>query len=400
MNSNTKSLISAMRPNGKLHLGHYFGALVQWKQVQYEYDCLFMIADVNSWLNNYQSCQTRHADIEHMIISWLASGIDPSQAIIFIQSQIPEQYELMVLLSAISPLTWLERVPCYKEQIDLLTGSELNSLGLLSSTLMQSSDILLYNTRYVLAHEEQIPNLELSRELARRFNHLFGREDGFENKALESIKKLGQKKASLYESLLVQYQQNGNEEALEKARFLLTDAINLSYGDRERLFAFLENKGKVFLNEAQLLSTPRQKILGLDGLPMNNLLNNTIELLSPEAEVASKVRSMRTDPARVRRTDRGNPQNCPVWTLHQVYSNSDIKDWAEIGCLSAGIGCLDCKQPLIDEINKQQQQLLHNAQPYLDDPTLVKRIITDGCLRARDIAHDNLQRIKQVIKFA
>lgn len=394
MNIHSKNLLAAMRPNSTLHLGHYFGALQYWKKIQYEYDCLFMVADVHSLVQNFNETEKISDCVNNMVINWLAAGIDPSQATIFIQSKIPEQYELTALLGAITPLSWLERVPSYKEVIDELEHTDLNTYGFLGASLTQSADILMYNVRHVLAQEEQIANLELAREIARRFNHLFGREDGFEHKAQESIKKLGHKKAELYENLLLKYQQEGDDEALERARFMLHDALNLSHGDRERLFAFLENKGKVFLNEPQLMASPPVKIIGLDGQQMSYQANNTINLRDTPELVSSKVRAMTTDPARIRKTDRGNPESCPVWTLHQIYSNEEVKSWVELGCLSAGIGCLDCKGPLIDAINLQQSELIENAKPYQDEPTLVKRIITDGCLRARDIASDNLKQIK------
>ncbi|TXI93768.1 MAG: tryptophan--tRNA ligase [Neisseriales bacterium] len=398
MNSHPK-LFSTMRPSGRLHLGHYFGALQNWRKYQYEYESYFMLADISSLTNQYNPELNLEELIETVVIDWLASGIDPSQATIFIQSKVPEHFELSTLLAAVTPLSWLERVPSYKEKIDELEHTDLSTYGFLGLPLLQAANILAYNSKFVLINEEQLANIEFVREVARRFNHLFGREEGFEEKAQLSIKKLGSKKAEIYEQLLMEYQQEGNEESLERARFLLQDALNLAHGDRERLFAFLENKSKVIFNEPQAIFDKSNIIMGVDGQKMSNKANNCIYLRESEEEVSKKIRSMPTDPARIRRTDRGNPECCPVWKLHQVYSDKEVKEWAEMGCISAGIGCLDCKQPLIDKINEQQSELRENARIYEEDPTLVKRIITDGCNRARDVASDTLKEIKQTMNI-
>ena len=393
-------VLSAMRPNGRMHLGHYFNVLTNWKKIQYEYDCFFMLADVQRMLSQFDNNQNLAETIHEVVIDWLAAGIDPSQATIFVQSKVPEHSELSTLLGAITPLSWLERVPSYKEKIDRLEHTDLNTYGFLGSPLLQSADILIYNSKYVTVDEDQWANIELTREIARRFNHMFGREEGFEEKAYESIKKLGSKKAEIYEQMLMKYQQQGDIEALDKARFLLQDALNLAHGDRERLFAFLENKGKVIFNEPQVLSENKSiRVPGTDGYKMSNSENNFIHLREDKDSINKKIRNMTTDPARVRRSDPGNPECCPVWSLHQIYSNQDIKDWAELGCMSAGIGCLDCKQPLIDAINLQQQELIQKARPYTEDPTSVKRIIADGCQRARDVANETLKEIKSAMNL-
>jgi len=392
-------LFSAMRPNGPLHLGHLFGALQNWRKYQYEYDSYFMLADISSVTNQINAELNLDQMIEETVIDWLAADIDPSQATIFVQSKVPEHFELSILLAAVTPLSWLERVPSYKEQIDDLEHTDLNTYGFLGLPLLQTANILAYNSKFVLINEDQLANIEFSREVARRFNHLFGREEGFEEKALQSIKKLGSKKAEIYEQLLTQYQQEGNEEALERARFLLQDALNLALGDRERLFAFLENKSKVIFNEPQAIYDKLNLVMGIDGQKMSNRANNCIKLRETKESVSKKIRLMPTDPARIRRIDKGNPECCPVWKLHQIYSTDEVKQWAEMGCLSAGIGCLDCKQPLIDAINLQQAELIEKAKPYREDPTMVKRIIADGCNRARDVASNTLKEIKQAMNI-
>lgn len=400
MNTETTRVLSAMCPNGRLHLGHYLGALQNWQQIQYQYNCFFMLADVHGLIKHSNADgQQLNETIHEMVIDWLAAGIDPSQAIIFIQSKVPEHFELASLLSIITPIGWLERVPSYKEALEELEHTDGNSYGLLGAPLLQSADILLYNAHYVITGEEQSANIELTRDIARRFNHLYGREEGFEDKATLAIKKLGTKKAALYAKLLLKYQQDGNEEALDTARYLLQDALNLSHGDRERLFAFLENKGKVFLQEPQVLAGGSTRIIGTDGNPMSIARNNMINIRETPDSVAVKIRNMTTDPARVRRSDPGTPSSCPVWSLHQIYTTQEVKDWVEMGCLSAGIGCLDCKQPLIDAINLQQQELIEKAKPYQEDSTLVKRILSDGCGRAREVASNNLKLIKHAMNI-
>jgi tryptophanyl-tRNA synthetase len=396
MNS-TPRVLSTMSPIGPMHLGHYFGAVTAWKKLQYEFDCFFMVADLHN------ICRHSTADsklmIEDMIINWLACGIDPSQATLFIQSRVPEQSELMLLLAAITPLSWLERVPSYKERITALEHTDLNSYGYLGLPLLQSSGILTYGAKFVTITEENIALLEFTREIARRFNHLFGREEGFAELAQESIKKLGSKKAEIYQELLIKFQQDGSEESREKARFLLQDALNLAHGDRERLFAFLENKSKVFLTEPQILPHKSSWIPGIDGQKMAHGTSNTINLRDDHETISKKIRNMVTDPARIRRNDKGSPDRCPVWKLHEIYSTPNIQEWCSTGCTTADIGCLDCKQPLIDAISRQQQDLINNAAPYIEDPTLVKRIISDGCLRAREVASENIKQIKQAMNI-
>ncbi len=396
MNS-TPRILSSISPAGPIHLGHYFGALVNWKKLQYEFDCFFMVADLQCLCR--QPALELESLIEDLVINWLACGIDPSQATLFIQSRIPEQSELMLLLAAITPLAWLERAPSYKDQVAELEHTDLNSYGYLGLPLLQSTGILAYAAKFVTVTEDNIAIIELTRDIARRFNHLFGREEGFAARAQESIKKLGSKKSEIYQELLTKFQQDGDEESREKARFLLQDALNLAHGDRERLFAFLENKGKVFLTEPQILLQESPWIPGLDGQKMSRSANNTINLRDNRETIEKKIRNMQTDPARIRRSDVGNPERCPLWKLHEIYSDKATQEWAHLGCTSASIGCLDCKQPVIAALSKQQQELSANAAPYLEDPTLVKRIISDGCNRARDVAAENIKQIKQAMNI-
>ncbi|TIC84958.1 tryptophan--tRNA ligase [Crenobacter intestini] len=390
-------ILSGMRPTGKLHLGHYHGVIKNWVQLQSEHECLFMVADWHALTTNYDDVAVIEQSLWDMVIDWLAAGVDPAQATIFIQSKVPEHAELHLALSMVCPLGWLERVPTYKDQIEKLSHKDLTTYGFLGYPLLQAADILVYKANQVPVGEDQVPHIELTREMARRFNHLYGREPGFEEKALAAVKKLGGKKGKLYTELKTRFQQEGDEAAVEAAHALLQDAQNLSIGDRERLFAFLENKGRVILPEPDALLTAASRMPGLDGNKMSKSYGNTIALREAPESVSKKVRAMPTDPARVRRTDPGDPAKCPVWQLHQVYSDEPTREWVVKGCTSAGIGCLDCKQPVIDGVLREQRPMFERAQKYLDDPTLVKAIVADGCERARKIANDTMKDVREAM---
>ncbi|MBL8417200.1 MAG: tryptophan--tRNA ligase, partial [Dechloromonas sp.] len=381
-------VLSGMRPTGALHLGHYHGVLKNWVRLQHEYPCLFFVADWHALTTQYDNPQGIEQASWDMVIDWLAAGVDPHQATLFIQSRVPEHAELHLLMSMMTPLGWLERVPTYKDQQEKLAGKDLTTYGFLGYPLLMSADILIYRADKVPVGEDQIPHVEFTRELARRFNHMYGREPGFEDKAREAVKKLGSKKARLYEDLRVRFQQNGDKEAVEQAKAMLNEIQHLSAVDRERLFGFLEGTGKMILVEPGYLLTEESKMPGLDGQKMSKSYHNTITMRESEESVTKKVRSMPTDPARVRRHDPGEPTKCPVWQLHQVYSNDACKEWVQVGCRTAGIGCIECKQPVIDGILREQVPMRERAQLYLDDPSLVKNIIADGCEKARELARE------------
>lgn len=388
-------VLSGMRPTGALHLGHYHGALKNWVRLQSEVECLFMVADWHALTTAYDDVSVIAKSVWEMVIDWLAAGIDPSQATIFIQSRVPEHAELTMLMGMGTPLSWLERVPTYKDQIEKLSHKDLGTYGFLGYPLMQAADILVYRANQVPVGEDQVSHIELTREIARRFNHLYGREVGFEEKAKAAVIKMGSKKAKLYDELRTRYQQEGDEEALESARALLADTQNLSLGDRERLFGYLEGRGKVILPEPRPLLTESSKLPGLDGAKMSKSYGNTITLRDDPAVVTKKIRGMPTDPARVRRTDPGDPEKCPVWMFHKVYTDKPVHEWVVNGCKTAGIGCLECKQPVIDAILKEQTPILERAQPYLEDPTLVRNIVEDGCERAKKLAQETMRDVRE-----
>ena len=390
-------VLSGMRPTGNLHLGHYNGVLKNWIKLQHEHECLFFVADWHALTTHYDTPEIIEASVWEMVIDWLAAGVDPANATIFIQSKVPEHAELFTLLSMITPLSWLERVPTYKDQQEKLSSKDLSTYGFLGYPLLQSADILIYKATQVPVGEDQIPHIEFTREIARRFNHIYGKEAGFEEKAIAAIKKLGSKRAAVYEEMRNAYQQSGDDEALDSARSMIEEAQNLSLGDKERLLGYLEGGGKMILVEPEYKLMPASKMTGLDGQKMSKSYNNTISLREDTDSVAKKIKTMPTDPARIRRTDAGDPAKCPVWQLHEVYSDNNIKDWVQIGCKSASIGCIECKQPVIDAVLKELKPIQERAAQYAEDPTLVKNIVAEGCEKARKLARETMRDVRDAM---
>ncbi|MDD5177013.1 MAG: tryptophan--tRNA ligase [Sterolibacterium sp.] len=392
-----EKVLSGMRPTGRLHLGHHHGVLKNWIKLQHEYPCLFFVADWHALTTDYDEPGGIVDSAWDMIVDWLAAGVDPTQATLFIQSRVPEHAELHLLLSMMTPLGWLERVPTYKDQQEKLTHKDLTTYGFLGYPLLQAADILIYRADKVPVGEDQVPHIEFTREIARRFNHIYGREPGFEDKAKAAVKKLGSKRAKLYQELRTRFQEKGEEDALEQAHALLDEAQSLSHGDRERLFGFLEGGGKMILVEPAVLLTEAARMPGLDGQKMSKSYGNTITLREDADSVRKKIRTMQTDPQRVRRTDVGDPTKCPVWQFHVIYSSDTVKQWVQTGCRSAGIGCIECKQPVIEAVLKEQEPMHERAQVYLDDPQLVRNIIADGCEKARKLAQETMRDVREAM---
>jgi tryptophanyl-tRNA synthetase len=390
-------VLSGMRPTGKLHLGHYHGVLKNWIKLQHEYECMFFVADWHALTTHYDDPWDIEGDIWEMVLDWLAAGVNPGSASLFIQSRVPEHAELHLLLSMITPVGWLERVPSYKDQQVKMNERELATYGFLGYPVLQSADILIYKAGHVPVGADQVAHVELTRELARRFNHMYGRDPGYEDLAEAAIKKMGRKNAQLYRKLRKEYTEKGNQEALETARALIQEQQNISLGDRDRLFGFLEGGGKVILPEPQALLTGASKMPGLDGQKMSKSYGNTITLREDPDSVESKLKTMTTDPARMRRSDPGNPDKCPVFQLHDVYSDDDTKQWVRDGCTSAGIGCVDCKKPLIDAVLEEQKPMRERARQYEDNPDLVRSIVAEGCEQARVIARATIEEVRQAI---
>lgn len=390
-------VLSGMRPTGRLHLGHYHGVLKNWVRLQHQHRCFFFAADWHALTTDYEHPQQVAEHTQDMIVDWLAAGIDPGSAVLFVQSRVPEHAELHLLLSMITPLGWLERVPTYKEQQEQLREKDLATYGFLGYPLLQGADILVYKATLVPVGEDQVAHLELTREVARRFNHLYGREVDFETRVQAALRKLGKKQAQLYEDNRRAYQERGDQEALAVAQALIRGQANISIGDRERLLGNLEGGGIIVLPEPQPLLTETAKMPGLDGRKMSKSYGNAIGLREDPDVVAQKLRTMPTDPARVRRSDPGEPALCPVWGLHQVYSDEARRAWVQEGCRSAAIGCLDCKKPLIEAVQAELAVFRERARPFEDDPGLVREIIAGGCEQARQQARETLDEVRQVM---
>lgn len=390
-------VVSGMRSTGKLHLGHYHGVLKNWIKLQHEYECFFFVADWHALTTHYENPEVIANSVKEMLIDWLAVGIDPGSAHIFVQSKVPEHAELHLLLSMITPLGWLERVPTYKDQMQQLKDKDLDTYGFLGYPVLQSADVLLYKATAVPVGEDQVSHIELTREIARRFNYIYGRGTDFVEKAENAIEKLGKKNAKLYRDLMRRYQEQGEEEALATGRALIESNNNLALTDRERLIGFLEGSGRIILPEPQPLLTESAKLPGLDGRKMSKSYQNTIALREKPEVVEKKIRTMPTDPARIKRTDPGEPEKCPVWSLHKVYSDAAVKEWVQMGCRSAGIGCLECKQPVIDAINKEQAPIIERAKEYEENPDLIRNIINEGCDAAHEAADETMREVKQTM---
>jgi tryptophanyl-tRNA synthetase len=323
--------------------------------------------------------------------------LNPGVATLFVQSHVPEHAELHLLLSMITPLGWLERVPSYKDQQEQLKEKDLATYGFLGYPLLQSADILVYRAAYVPVGEDQVAHVELTRETARRFNHLYGREPDFEAKAERAVKSLGGRNSTTYRQLRKKFQESGDTEALQRAQALVQSNNRITVADRERLLGFLEGTGLSILPEPQVLLTAIPKVPGLDGRKMSKSYGNTIGLREEPEVVAQKLRAMTTDPARVRRTDPGDPEKCPVWDLHKIYSDEATRNWVNEGCRTAGIGCLDCKQPLIERVVEEVSAMRRRAQEFEDNPELVRNIIAEGADKAREAARATLDDVRQVM---
>jgi tryptophanyl-tRNA synthetase len=392
-------VLSGMRPTGSLHIGHYHGALKNWVRLQEQYRCFFFVADWHALTTHYESPEVMSASVWDMLIDWFAAGLDPQKATIFIQSRVPEHAELFLLLAMSAPLGWLERVPTYKDQMEKLKDRDLATYGFLGYPLMQAADILIYRAAWVPVGEDQVPHIEMTREVARRFNHLFGREPGFAELAAAAVRKLGGKAGKQLQDLRNRWQQSGERGALDEGRALVA-AASVPAADRERLLGWLEGTSRSILVEpaARLTETPR--LPGLDGQKMSKSYGNAVLMRDDPKALTDKVRKMTTDPARVRRTDPGEPERCPVWLLHKVYSNDTTQAWVQTGCRSAGIGCLECKQPVIDALLAEQAVWRERAQPYVDQPALLREIVDAGCARARSVAQETMRDVREAMGLA
>ncbi len=394
-------VLSGMRPTGRLHLGHYHGVLKNWVRLQRDYECFFFVADWHALTTHYQQPETMRAHVWDMVIDWLAAGVDPNRATFFIQSHVPEHAELHLLLSMVTPLSWLERVPSFKEQQQKLRsklhGVDLATYGFLGYPLLQAADILMYRAAHVPVGEDQAPHVELTREIARRFNHFFGRGEGFEQHAADAIQRLGKKNAASYRRLRQKFTEQGDRQAHATARELVISGQNLNQQDKDRLLGYLEGRGQSILPEPQTLLTDTAKMPGLDGMKMSKSYGNTIALRDDPKRVETAIKAMPTDPARVRLTDPGDPDKCPVWGLHQVYSDAEVRDWVSAGCRAATFGCLHCKKPLIEKVLEEQSVFQARAREYENNPNEVREIIENGNQAARVAARETMEIVRSAV---
>ena len=394
---NNRRVVSGMRPTGQLHLGNYHGALANWVELQYRYECFFFVADWHALTTGYEDTAAFKANAHEVIVDWLGAGLNPAACTIFIQSRVPEHAELHLILSMVTPVSWLERVPTYKDQIEQLKDRDLSTYGFLGYPLLQSADILMYRPEFVPVGEDQVAHVEITREIARRFNNIYGREPDFESRIAAAVKRLGSRNAAHYTELRRQFQEQGNSEALAEARTLVESGARLTVADRERLLGNLTGGGRGILPEPGALLTKSPKVPGLDGRKMSKSYGNTIGLREDPASVEKKLRAMQTDPARVRRSDPGDPEKCPVWDLHKIYSSDETRNWVQKGCRTAGIGCLDCKKPMIEAVLKELATIRERAREFEENPDLVRGIVDEGCERAREAARATMDEVRSAV---
>jgi tryptophanyl-tRNA synthetase len=375
--------------------------LKNWVKLQDEHDCFFFVADWHALTTHYEERGVMERYVYEMVTDWLAAGLDPDKCTIFIQSRLPEHAELFTLLAMGTPLGWLERVPTYKDQMEKLKDRDLATYGFLGYPLLQAADILIYRATFVPVGEDQSSHVELTREVARRFNSLYGRPANFDALVAAALAKLPKDDARYFDKQRKTYTETGSAEALGKGEALIARAAANLTGwtsdDSELLAGHLKGSGKTILAEPAALHTEVKVLPGLDGAKMSKSYGNAIAMREEPAAVRQKVQTMPTDPARVRRTDPGDPEKCPVWKFHQVYSEADTRDWVVKGCTTAGIGCLECKQPVIDAIIAEQQPWRERAAAYLADPKKVHWIVEMGTERARTVAKQTMRDVRSAM---
>src|SRR5277367_1700245 len=390
-----------MRPTGRLHLGHYFGALSNWLKLQEEYDCFFFVADWHALTTHYEDTSSVAENTLQVALDWLSVGLDPAKSTLFVQSNILEHSELHVLLSMITPLSWLERVPTYKEQIENLKDRDLGTYGFLGYPLLQSADIVMYGEPkqdlLVPVGEDQAPHVELTREVVRRFNANFGlkiKEELFQNpKVVESLwDRVSDKTVidigKLDEGLITRFRAGIRREVTKSGFENLVDQVpNASQ--------FI--KMNRVLREPAYVATETPRLPGLDGRRMAKSYNNAIWLTDPPDEIRTKTRNMLTDPQRVRRTDPGRPEICPVFAYHKLFSAPDTVTRIDRDCRSAAIGCVDCKKEMADNLVKWIEPIQTRRKQFEANPQQVWDILDTGSKQAQKVARKTMKRVRNAI---
>ncbi len=392
-----KRVLSGMRPTGALHLGHYHGALKNWVRLQSEMECFYFVADWHALTTHYENPEVIEASVYEMVIDWLATGIDPEQCTLFLQSRLPEHAELFTLLAMGTPLSWLERVPTYKDQQQQLSDKDLSTYGFLGYPLLQAADILIYKAHYVPVGEDQASHVELTREAARRFNDLYGRRKTDDVKITALLDSLPKEDARYIKSMAKKRTEQGDDTVLAKLPGFLAKFEAMSADNKALLTSLVSGKGKAVLVEPDVLLTNASKLPGLDGRKMSKSYGNAIGIREDAASIEKKIKEMPTDPARVKRSDPGDPEKCPVWQFHLIYSDTQKREWVTNGCKTAGIGCIECKKLVSDAILQEQQPMLDRARPYVAHPARVREIVDLGCKKARVVAQQTMGDVRKAM---
>jgi tryptophanyl-tRNA synthetase len=388
-----KRVLSGMRPTGHLHIGHYFGALKNWIQMQDEYECFYFVADWHALTSDYAEPGQIAQNTIEIATDWMAAGLDPEKSTFFVQSQVPEHAELHLLLSMVTPLSWLERVPTYKEQLENIKDKNLHTYGFLGYPVLQSADIVMYDADLVPVGEDQVSHVELTREIVRRFNYFNG------GKLQPGLTQSEQWKAA---EIAVPKLPAGYFEGGVKGDFsnLLSEAR--SERGLEGYLEVLRNNPKYFtnpdiLNEPEALLTETPRVPGTDGRKMSKSYGNAILLNEEDDAIRAKTKVMMTDPARKRRSDPGNPDVCPVYDWHKLFSPQPTLDWAAQGCRTAGIGCIECKAAMAENLIKWIAPVRARRREFESQPARVQQILAVGSAHARKTAQRTMARVRSAV---
>ncbi len=393
-------IVSGMRPTGPLHLGHWEGVLKNWIELQKQHECYFFAADWHALTTHYQDPRELDTNTFELVTEWLAVGVDPEQATLFVQSWVPEHAELHLLLSMLTPLGWLERVPTYKEQQQELRDRELDTYGFLGYPVLMSADVLVYRARGVPVGQDQVAHLEVTREIARRFNFLYGRGGSFDEHLASGRARLGPKETRRLTEWAKQYRESGDQELWSRIERTLSQDPRLTSEEQVVLLAEARGSGRAILPEPTPLLTRSSRLPGTDGRKMSKSYDNAIALRDRRDVVTRKIQTMATDPARVRRTDPGEPSRCPVWKYHEAFSTADTRQWVEAGCRSAGIGCLDCKNRLLGHMLTELAPIWDRFDALQAHPDTVREVLASGSERARLEARATLEEVRDALGLA
>jgi tryptophanyl-tRNA synthetase len=403
-----KRVLSGMRPTGRLHLGHYFGALSNWLKMQDEYDCFYFVADWHALTTHYEETSSIAQNTLEIVTDWLSVGLDPAKSTLFVQSQILEHAELHLLLSMVTPLSWLERVPTYKEQIENLKERDLSTYGFLGYPLLQTADIVMYGEPkadlLVPVGEDQAPHIELSREIVRRFNVSFGLKI---KNALFDLRNRDDLFQVLTHMRIEQHMplwRLVEQDMRAETRSMVRTAIR-RHAAEVGLANFMDSPGrganylirKGVLREPEVILTETPRLPGTDGRRMAKSYGNAIWLSDPPDQIRTKVHNMLTDPQRVRRTDPGRPEVCPVFAYHKLFSTPDVIAWSDHGCRTAEIGCVDCKAKMAEGLIRWIEPIQARRKELEAQPKRVWDILDAGSAQARKTARRTMRRVREAI---